>query len=179
MNQIRAKHSVTSIADRLKKAGKSAVPQGRRGQVDFQGRGNQQHISLVKGGWRHAQAIKTHVADLPLKVQNLLAEEFEREVIAFCEKLELDYSEILRDKNQLAALNEQQSARIEDLTATLRDASVKITEQARKISQLTNELTAERDANVRTGQRIRNAMQELTRVEHTLDDSFPESSGGA
>jgi methyl-accepting chemotaxis protein len=179
MNQIRAKHSVTVIADRLKKAGKSSVPQGIRDQMDFQGRSNQQHISLVKGGRRYAQAIKTHVADLPLKVQNLLAEEFEREVIAFREKLESEYAEIKRDKNQLAVLNEQQSVRIDNLTEALKNASATMNEQARRISQLKNEIVAERDAHARTEQRIRNAMQELTRVEHTLDDSFPESSGGA
>jgi methyl-accepting chemotaxis protein len=147
--------------------------------MDFQGRSNQQHISLVKGGRLYAQAIKTHVADLPLKAQNLLAEEFEREVIAFREKLESEYAEIKRDKNQLAVLNEQQSVRIDNLTEALKNASATMNEQARRISQLKNEIVAERDAHARTEQRIRNAMQELTRVEHTLDDSFPESSGGA
>ncbi len=179
MNQIRAKHSVAAIADRLGKTGKSPVPQTILTGTDSRGRGNQQHISSLMGGRRRAQAIKTHVADLPVQVQKLLAEEFEREVIAFREKLESEYSEAKRDKNQLAALNEKQSDAIDNLTAALKDASTKISEQARRIAQLNHEIAAERDAHARTELRIRDAMQELVRVEHTLDDSFPESSGGA
>ena len=53
---------------------------------------------------------------LPSNVQKLLAEEFEQKVIAFREKLESEYAEIKRERNELADLNAQQSTKIEFLT---------------------------------------------------------------
>ena len=179
MKQIRAKHSVTAIADRLKRAGKQPALRAVCAQADFQRvELNQQNISALKWG-SPARAIKTHVADLPSDVQNLLAEEFEQRVIAFREKLESEYAEIKRGRNELAVLNERQSARIESLKATIKDASAKITEQAGLIAQLKNELAVGREALTKAEQRIRDARQGLTKVEHKLDDPFPESSGGA
>jgi len=179
MNQIRVKHPVTVIADRLKRAGKIPVLQTTHSQMDFQGGRHLQHISSIKGGRCHAQSIKTHVADLPSKVQNLLAEQFEREVITFREKLESEFAEIKRERNELAALYERQSARIGRLKTALKDASAKIAEQAGLIARLKNEIALERDALAKAERRIRDARQGLTRVEHQLDEPFPESSGGS
>jgi chromosome segregation ATPase len=179
MKQIRAKHSVTAIADRLKKAGKHPDLRAVCAQPDFQRvEMNRQNISALKWG-SQARAIKTHVADLPSDVQNLLAEEFEQRVIALREKLESEYAEIKRGRNELAVLNERQSARIESLKARLKDASVKIAEQAGLIAQLKNEIAVGREALAKAEQRMRDARQGLTKVEHKLDDPFPESSGGA
>jgi chromosome segregation ATPase len=179
MNQIRAKHSVTAIADRLKKAGKHPTLRAVRAEADLQRNEiHQQNISSLKWGGQ-ARAIKTHVADLPSEVRNLLAEEFEQKVIALRQKLESEYAEIKRGRNELAVLNERQFARIEALKATLKDASAKIAEQAGLIAQLKNEIAVGREALAKAEQRIIDARQGLTRVEHTLDDPFPESSGGA
>ena len=118
MNQIRAKHSVTAIADRLKKAEKHPTLRAVCAQADFQRTEmNQQNISSLKWG-SQARAIKTHVADLPSDVQNLLAEEFEQRVIALRQKLESEYAEIKRERNELAVLNERQSPEIESLKAS-------------------------------------------------------------
>jgi chromosome segregation ATPase len=179
MKQIRAKHSVTAIADRLKKVGKHPTLGAVCAQADFQRTEmNQQNISSLKWGGQ-ARAIKTHVADLPPDVQKLLAEEFEQKVIAFREKLESEYAEIKRERNELADLNAQQSTKIEFLTVALIDARAKMAERAGLIAQLKNEIDAGREALAKAEQRIRDARQGLTKVGHELDDPFPESSGGA
>ena len=98
MKQIRAKHSVTSIADRLKRAEKLPALRAVCAQADFRkSEMNRQNISSLKWG-SQARAIKTHIADLPPDVQNLLAEEFEQRVIALREKLESEYAEIKREQ---------------------------------------------------------------------------------
>ena len=108
MKQIRAKHPVTAIADRLKRAEKLPALRAVCAQADFRrSEINQQNISSLKWG-SQVGAIKTHVADLPSEVQNLLAEEFEQRVIALREKLESEYAEIKRSRNELAVLNERQ-----------------------------------------------------------------------
>jgi len=179
MKQIRAKHSVTAIADRLKKAGNRPVLRAVGGQADFQRTEmNRQDIPSLKWG-SQAGAIKTHIADLPPEVQHLLAEEFERKVIAFREKLESEYSEIKRDRNELADLNRQQSAKIDALTVALFNSRAKMAERAALIGMLKNEVAEGREALAKAEQRIRDARQGLTTVEHKLDDPFPESSGGA
>ena len=86
---------------------------------------NQQNISSLKWG-SQARTIKTHIADLPSDMQNLLAEEFEQRVIALREKLKSEYAEIKRDRNELAVLKERQSAEIESLKSALKYASAKI-----------------------------------------------------
>ena len=177
MNQIRAKHSVTAIADRLKKVEKHPTLRAVCAQADFQ-RTEMKNISSLKWGGQ-ARAIKTHVADLPSEVQNLLAEEFEQKVIAFREKLESEYAEIKRERNELADLHAQQSAKIEFLTVALVDARAKMGERASLIAQLKNEIAVGRETLAKAEQRIRDARQGLTKVEHKLDDPFPESSGGA
>jgi hypothetical protein len=50
------------------------------------------------------------------------------------------------------------------LKTALKDASAKIAEQAGLIGQLESEMLAERDAHVKTEQRIRDARQALTKV---------------
>ena len=191
MNQIRSKHSVTAIADRLKKAGKQPVLRVVSAEADFQ-RTEMKNISSLKWGGQ-ARAIKTHVADLPSEVQNLLAEEFEQKVIAFREKLESEYAEIKRESNELAVRNERQlaqigslkamigdaSAKIEFLTVALINARAKMAERAGLISQLKNEIAVGREALIKAEQRIRDARQELTRAEHTLEDHPSDISGGA
>ena len=87
-------------------------------------------------------------------MQNLLAEEFEQRVIALREKLESEYAEIKRGRNEMAVLNERQSAQIESLKATLKDASAKIAEQTGLIAQLKNEIAAGREALAKVEQRI-------------------------
>ena len=115
MKQIRAKHSVPAIADRLKRAEKLPALRAVCAQADFRKTEmNRQNISSLKWG-SQARAIKTHIADLPSDMQNLLAEEFEQRVIALREKLESEYAEIKRDRNEMAVLNERQFTQIESL----------------------------------------------------------------
>ena len=178
MKQIRAKHSVTSIADRLKRAGQQPALRAVCAQVDFQRtETNQQNISSLKWG-SQARAIKTHIADLPSDVQNLLAEEFEQRVIAFREKLESEYAEIKRDRNELAVLNERQSAEIESLKSALKYASAKIefltvalinarakmAERAGLIGQLKNEIAVGHEPETKAEQRIRRRPAEINKT---------------
>ena len=100
MNKIRTEHKVTRIADSLKKAGESPVLLAVCAGRDIHGSGKvQQNIAPSKGRYSHARAIKTHIADLPVDLQHLLAEEFEREVMAFRATLESEYLEIKRDRD--------------------------------------------------------------------------------
>jgi peptidoglycan hydrolase CwlO-like protein len=94
----------------------------------------------------HADSIRTHIADIPPNVQNLLADEFERKVITLRAKLEAKYAEIKKDKNRLAALNREQSAEIDHLRTALEEASSKAVEQNRRISLLESEIASERDS---------------------------------
>ena len=192
MKQIRAKHTVTAIADRLKRAEKLPALRAVCAQADFRKTEmNQQNISLLKRG-SQARTIKTHIADLPPDVQNLLAEEFEQRVIAFREKLEVEYAEIKRDRNELAVLNERQSAEIESLKSAIKYASAKIefltvalinarakmAERAGLIGQLKNEIAVGHDPRQRRNSASVDARQGLTKVERKLEDTFPELSGG-
>jgi chromosome segregation ATPase len=126
------------------------------------------------------KAAKTHVLDLPADLQNLLSEDFERGMIDLRAKLESDYLEAKKDRDELAELIKAQSVRMMSLEAALNSAVAKLEEQARRIEQLKNEIAAEQGSREKIEQRIRNARQELTKVEHRLeDDPFPESGGGA
>ena len=169
MKQIRAKHTVTAIADRLKRAEKLPALRAVCAQADFRKTEmNQQNISSLKWG-SQARTIKTHIADLPSDMQNLLAEEFEQRVIALREKLESEYAEIKRDRNELAVLKERQSAEIESLKSALKYASAKIefltvalinarakmAERAGLIGQLKNEIAVGHEPQTKTEQRIR------------------------
>jgi chromosome segregation ATPase len=178
MNQIRAKHTVTGIAGHLKNAGKRPALRAVCAGMDIQGISVTQQNIALKERFSHARAIKTHIADLPVDLQHLLAEEFEREVVAFRAKLESEYAEIKRGSNELANQNEQLFALLESLTLTLDNAEIEATEFAMRMAGLKNEIAAER-ARAKAGQRIREARQELIRVEHRLDGPFAESGGGA
>jgi predicted nucleic acid-binding Zn-ribbon protein len=157
MNQIRAKHTVTGIAGRLKNAGKLPVLRSVCAGMDVQGMSKiQQSISSLKGGAGHVRAIKTHIADLPVDLQHLLTEEFEREVMAFRAKLESEYAEIKRDRDELAKQNEQLCALLESLTLALDNAEIEATEFAMRIARLKNEIAAER-ALAKAGQQMRTA----------------------
>ena len=104
----------------------------------------------------HARAIKTHISDLPVDLQHLLTEEFEREIMAFRAKLESEYAEIKRDRDELANQNEQLCALLESLTLTLNDAEIEATEFAMRIARLKNEIVAERSL-AKAGQQMRTA----------------------
>jgi uncharacterized coiled-coil protein SlyX len=138
-----------------------------------------QYFALWRTGHGHNQSEKTHIADLPPELQHLLAEAFERRVASLTAKLNAESAEIQIDRDRLVKINEQQAAQITALMRALGDAEAKIANQEKRIAGLRKEIAAERDAHVKTEQRIRDAMQELTRVEHTLESPFPETSGGA
>jgi len=158
MNQIRAKLTVTGIAGRLKNGGKHPTLRPVCAGMDVQGMSKIQHSILsLKEGTGHARAIKTHIADLPADLQHLLTEEFEREVMAFRAKLQSEYAEIKRDRDELANQNEQLCALLKSLTLTLNDAEIEATEFAMRIARLKNEIAAERAA-AKSGQQMRTAM---------------------
>ncbi|MGA2402240.1 MAG: DNA-binding protein [Syntrophobacteraceae bacterium] len=137
-----------------------------------------QYLALWKAGYSHTRADKMHIVDLSSNLQHLLAEDFERQVIALTAKFRAECAEIRGDRDRLTEVNQQQAAQIEALTAALGDAEVKIAEQAGRIARLKNEIAVGRDALAKAEHRIRDARQELTIVEHRLDDPFPESGGG-
>jgi chromosome segregation ATPase len=138
----------------------------------------QQNVASLKGSYSHARAIKTHIADLPADVQHLVAEEFEQAVIAFRAKLESEYSEIKKDRDELANQNEQLFDLLDSLSVALDNAEIEATEFAMRIARLKDEISAQR-ARAKAGQRIRSARQEPAKVGHRLEDPFPESDGGA
>jgi hypothetical protein len=146
MNQIRAKHRVTGIAGGLKNAGKHPALRAVCAGMDIQGMSEiQQSISSLKGGGdSRARDIKTHIADTPPALQDLLAEDFERGVIALRTRLESEYAEIKRDRDELANQNEQLLALLESLTLALDNAEIEATEFAMRIARLKNEIAAEK-----------------------------------
>ena len=154
-------HKATRAGDRLKKAGRPPV------------------LRVVCSVTDDRKEAKTHVLDLPADLQHVLAEDFEQGMMDLRAKLESDYLQAKRDRDEPAKLIKAQSARIESLAAALHAAGAKAEEQARRIEQLKNEVAVERESRERTEQRIRDARQVLTKVEHRLEDPFPESGGGA
>lgn len=138
-----------------------------------------QYFELWRAGYSRNRPEKTHIADLPPELQHLMAEAFERGVTGLRTKLNAECSKLRVERDRLKKVIEQQSEDIKALTLALADAEAKIGEQARQITRLKNEIDAGRGAHARTEQRIHDAMRELMKVEHTLDDSFPESAGGA
>jgi len=159
MNQIRAKHTVTGIAGHLKNAGKQpalrAVCAGCVG-MDTQKMDEVQRHPALKDLHSHTQVVKTHIADAPAALQDLLAEDFERGVIALRTRLESEYAEIKRDRDALANQNEQLFALLESLTLALDNAEIEATEFAMRIARLKNRIAAER-ALAKAGQRMRTA----------------------
>jgi hypothetical protein len=154
MNQIRAKRTVSGIAGGLKNAGKRPALHAFCAGIDVQGMS--QSISSLKMDDSRARDIKTHIADTPPALQYLLAEDFERGVIALRTKLESEYAEIKRDRDDLANQNEQLFVFLDSLTLALDNAEIEATEFAMRIARLKNEIAAER-ARAKAGQRMRTA----------------------
>ena len=185
-NKVKPNHAdinfndVAAVADRMVWTGRLPTLSAICEELNVRSTGKVgQYFAMWKAAHSHNQSDKTHIADLPSELQHLLAEAFEKRVAALTAKLNAESAEIQVDRDRLVKINEQQAARIQALMLALGDAEVKIADRDRRISSLKKEIAAERDAHVRTEQRIRDAMQELTRVEHTLEDFSPESSGGA
>ena len=156
MNQIRAKHTVTGIAGGLKNAGKRPALRAVCAGMDTQKMAEVQIHPVLRGRHSHTRVVKTHIADAPAALQDLLAEDFERGVIALRTRLESEYAEIKRDRDELANQNEQLFALLESLTLTLNDAEIEATEFAMRIARLKNEIAAER-ALAKAGQQMRTA----------------------
>jgi hypothetical protein len=156
MNQIRAKHTVTGIAGDLKNAGKRPALRAVCAGMDTQKMAEVQRHLALKDLHSHTRVVKTHIADAPAALQDLLAEDFERGVIALRTRLESEYAEIKRDRDELANQNEQLFALLESLTLTLDNAEIEATEFAMRIARLKNRIAAER-ARAKAGQRMRTA----------------------
>jgi hypothetical protein len=105
-----------------------------------------QCFALWKAGYNHSHAQKTHILDLPSEFQHLLAEGFERRIIASEAKLKAECAEIRADRDRLAKINEHKDAQIQALMLALGDAEVKIADQARRISRLRKGIAEGRDA---------------------------------
>jgi hypothetical protein len=156
MNQIRAKHTVTGIAGGLKNAGKRPALRAVCAGMDTQKMAEVQIHPVLRGRHSHTRVVKTHIADAPAALQDLLAEDFERGVIALRTRLESEYAEIKRDRDELANQNEQLFALLESLTLALDNAEIEATEFAMRIARLKNRIAAER-ALAKAGQRMRTA----------------------
>jgi len=156
MNQIRAKHTVTRIAGCLKNAGKRPALRAVCAGMDTQKMAEVQIHPVLRGRHSHARVVKTHIADAPAALQDLLAEDFERGVIALRTRLESEYAEIKRDRDELANQNEQLFALLESLALALDNAEIEATEFAMRIARLKNRIAAQR-ALAKAGQRMRTA----------------------
>jgi chromosome segregation ATPase len=188
MKQIKVKpkdvdinfRDVAEVADRLVWTGRLPTLSAICEELHVQSTDKvKQYFELWKTPSGSNGAEKTHIADLPSELKHLLAEAFERRVIALRAKLNAESAEIRVDRDRLAKINEQKDAQIEALMLALGDAEVKIADQARRISRLKIEMAVERNALAKAEQRIKDARQELTRAEHTLEDSPPDMCGGA
>jgi hypothetical protein len=155
MNQIKVKanhldlnfNTVAAIADRMAWTGRLPTLCAICEELHVQSTDKvKQYFELWKTRYTNNGAEKTHIADLSSQLQHLLAEAFERRVIALKAKLKAEGAEIRVDRDRLAKINEQKDAKIEALMLALGDAEVKIADQARRISRLKNEMAVERNA---------------------------------
>ena len=80
--------------------------------------------NAFSGEMKMNHVAKTHIADAPAALQDLLAEDFEQGVIALRTRLESEYAEVKRDRDELANQNEQLLALLESLTLTLDNAKM-------------------------------------------------------
>jgi hypothetical protein len=188
MNQVKAKpnhldldfNKVAAIADRMVWTGKLPTLCAICEQLHVR---STDKVKEYFESWKTLYSVngaeKTHIADLPSESKHLLGEAFERRVMALRAKLNAEIAEIRADRNRLAEINEQKDAQIQALMLALGDAEVKIADQARRISTLKNEMAVERNALAKAEQRIRDARQELTRAEHSLEDYPSDMGGGA
>jgi chromosome segregation ATPase len=188
MNQMKVKpnhldldfNSVAAIADRMAWTGRLPTLSAICEELHVQSIDRvKQYFELWKARYSSDGAEKTHIADMSPEFKHLLADAFEKRVIALKAKLNAECAEIRIDRDRLAKINERKDAQIQALMLALGDAEVKIADQERRISRLKNQITVERDAMAKAGQRIGGARQGLTKVEHRLEDPSPELSGGA
>lgn len=156
MDQIRTEHIVTRTADSVKKAGRPPVLRAVCSEMDTQRMAVVQRPPALKARCSHTRVVKTHIADTPSALQDLLAEDFERGIIALRTRLESEYAEIKRDRDELANQNEQLFALLESLTLVLDNAEIEATEFAMRMARLKNQIAAER-ARTKAGQRMRTA----------------------
>ncbi|MDR3556308.1 MAG: hypothetical protein P4L55_16260 [Syntrophobacteraceae bacterium] len=130
----------------------------------------------LKSQGRHVDLVRTHIADIPPNVQNLLADEFERKVITLHTlhaKLEAKYAEVNKDKKRLTALNRRQSVQIDNLKTALEETCSRVVEQSRRIARLENEIASERDSHQRGEKANSECADESAKVWHKLDDCHP------
>ena len=102
--------------------------------------------------------VKTHIADAPAALQDLLAEDFEQGVIALRTRLESEYAEIKRDRDELAKQNAQLFALLESVSLTLDGFEIEATEFAMRMARLKDEIAAER-FRAKAGKRMRTAAE--------------------
>ena len=160
MNQIPTEHIVTRTAHRVKEAGRplalravcSGMDTQEMAEVQVQGH------SALKGRHSHARVVKTHIADTPSALQHLLGEDFERGVIALRTRLESEYAEIKRDRDELAKQNAQLFALLESVSLTLDGFEIEATEFAMRMARLKDEIAAER-FRAKAGKRMRTAAE--------------------
>ncbi|MGA2226594.1 MAG: hypothetical protein ABSH41_19320 [Syntrophobacteraceae bacterium] len=163
MNQIKVKanhsnidfNSVAAVADRMVWTGRLPSLNSICGELHVQSSDEvNQYFELWKTRYCCNGVEKTHIADLSSELKHLLAEAFEKRVIALRAKLKAESAEIRVDRDRLVKINEQKDAKIEALMLALGDAEVKIADQARRISRLKNEVAVGRDAVAKAEQRI-------------------------
>jgi hypothetical protein len=155
MNQIKVKqnhsdlnfNTVAGIADRMAWTGRPPTLCGICEELHVESTDEvMQYFELWKARYSSDGVEKTHIADLSSELKHLLAEAFEKRVIALRAKLKAESAEIRVDRDRLAKINEHKDAKIEALMLALGDAEVKIADQARRISRLKNEVAVGRDA---------------------------------
>lgn len=189
MQQIKTKPSsvnmsfekVAEVAERILRAGRRPSLSAICKELNTQSVNEvRQHLALWKAVHIYIRTDKTHIRDLPSDLQRLLADDFERRVVALKAKLRLECAEIRVDRDRLAAINEQRASQIEILNSALLDAEAKLDkQQAKRVARLENELASERAIRIQMEQRIKDARQELTNMERRLEDPPPELGGGA
>jgi transposase len=163
MNQIKVKpnhldlnfNTVAAIADRMVWTGRPPTLCAICEELHVQSTDEvDQYFELWKTRYCCNGVEKTHIADLSSELKHLLAETFEKRVIALRAKLKAESAEIRVDRDRLAKINEHKDAKIEALMLALGDAEVKIADQARRISRLKNEVAVGRDALAKAEKRI-------------------------
>ena len=163
MNQIKVKpnhsninfNSVAAVADRMVWTGRLPSLCAICEELHVRSTDRvMQYFQLWKARYSSDGVQKTHIADLSSELKHLLAEAFEKRVIALRAKLKAESAEIRVDRDRLVKINEQKDAKIEALMLALGDAEVKIADQARRISRLKNEMAVERNALAKAEQRI-------------------------
>jgi hypothetical protein len=171
---------VAEAAERILRAGRRPTLNAICKELNFWSVDKvRQYVALWKAGYSPMRTDKTHILDLPSDLQRLLADDFERRVVALRTKLKAECYEIRVDRDRLVIVNEQRASQIETLNSALMDAEAKLEKQARQVARLENELASERNIRIQMEQRIRDARQELTNMEHRLENPLQESGGGA